>query len=254
MRRPIEFHIDIEWAMKAAIEYLLAANEERAAALLLNTPTVGTHAWTEPESDLTSVTFTLFIPPNLIHQARLTLEAHRGKIEEAIGEGVKYVGGDPYAQVHVDSVVYAGPPTKGWRQETERALQGDGTVANQARASGTRRRPPFSWNGLAFGSESERRIAEALSKTGVLFFPLPAAVAKVDVKEPDFVVCAEGKWGILEVQGDRFHRPETAAKEHERGRWFQRLGVRLFQIYDATRCYSEPDEVVKEFLDLLRSS
>ena len=107
---------------------------------------------------------------------------------------------------------------------------------------------------MGFQSETETRIAKALSEAHVLFFPLPAAVAGVQKKEPDFVVCADGKWGILEVQGDEFHPPETAAKEHERGRWFQNYGVKVFQIYSATRCYSNPDEVVAEFLKLLRAS
>src|SRR2546425_6880849 len=59
------------------------------------------------------------------------------------------------------------------------------------------------WQNLRFRSESEKRIAEALDRVGVLFIPnclarLTTAEGRKN-KEPDFVVCHQGRWGILEV-------------------------------------------------------
>lgn len=96
------------------------------------------------------------------------------------------------------------------------------------------------------------RLAQAFSRKGVLYFPLAAAVSGRRKLEPDFLVCnSDGKWGILEVHGDNFHPPETAAKEHERGRWFKERGVRVFEVYGASECYNDPDGVVERFLKLL---
>ncbi len=83
--------------------------------------------------------------------------------------------------------------------------------------------------------------------------PLPVAVmgARAKYKEPDFVICHRGKWGILEIHGEEYHPPETAAKEHARRREFQELGVETYEIYDATECYNNPAKVVEQFLRLL---
>ena len=58
----------------------------------------------------------------------------------------------------------------------------------------------------------------------------------------------EGKCGILEIHGDKWHPPETAAQEHERRREFVNLGVSIFEIFDAERCWKDPDGVVNDFL------
>lgn len=143
------------------------------------------------------------------------------------------------------------PPFPGWREYIAE-LRGDKAPSNQGVVGSFR--PAFSRNGLRFRSRTEQVLAEAFSRSGVLFFPLPAAVSKVQKYEPDFLVCHRGKWGILEVHGDDFHPPETAAKEHERGRWFQELGVKMFQVFNATDCYNDSDGVVERFLKLLAAS
>jgi hypothetical protein len=55
------------------------------------------------------------------------------------------------------------------------------------------------WEHLRFRSESERRIAQALGRAGVLFFPNGRARVTSDKKratvEPDFLVCSNGKVG-----------------------------------------------------------
>ncbi len=69
-----------------------------------------------------------------------------------------------------------------------------------------------------------------------------------EVLEPDFLVFYKGRSGILEIHGSEFHPAETAAWEHERRRRFIDLGVNEYEIYDATRCYEQPDRVVTDFL------
>ena len=60
--------------------------------------------------------------------------------------------------------------------------------------------------------------------------------------------------GILEVQGKTYHPPETAAEEHNRARWFKKYGIRHIEFYEHGRCQSDPLGVVKEFLELMRTS
>ncbi len=62
------------------------------------------------------------------------------------------------------------------------------------------------WNGWQFRSQAEVKIAEALDRAGVLFFP--KATARLTTPEgrtnqsPHFLVCSEGKLGILVVDGE----------------------------------------------------
>jgi hypothetical protein len=110
------------------------------------------------------------------------------------------------------------------------------------------------WNNLRFRSQSEIRIAEALDKLGVTFFPncmarLTGSNRRMNM-EPDFLICRGGKWGILEVDGGEFHPPERTAQEHERDRLFRAQGI-MVERFDAQRCYREPDLVVAEFFRVL---
>lgn len=139
-----------------------------------------------------------------------------------------------------------------WRAELVEMARGV-LVHNQAATA----RKFRLWQGLRFRSQSEIRIAQALDRAGVIFFPnCMARVSKSEQRirlEPDFLVCHEGRWGILEVDGEPFHPPQRTAEEHERDRIFrsQRIMVERFK---ATRCYNEPDAVVSEFLAQLRSA
>lgn len=110
--------------------------------------------------------------------------------------------------------------------------------------------PKIIHEGLSFRSKTEIKLYEALLKKGLLVLPLPLAVLgrQCRYKEPDFVVCYKGKCGILEIHGDKWHPPETAAQEHERRREFVNLGVSIFEIFDAERCWRDPDGVVNDFL------
>jgi hypothetical protein len=139
-----------------------------------------------------------------------------------------------------------------WRQQIATLLRGE-KVTNQ----GVPRRPDtpvFVWNNLNFWSPAEREIAKALEKPGVLY--LPNCMTRLGPpehrynKETDFVVCCEGKWGILEVDGKAFH--QIAAQDYERDRQFARYGIRIIQRFTGKRCMENPDEVVETFLDILK--
>lgn len=61
---------------------------------------------------------------------------------------------------------------------------------------------------LRFRSRGEIAMYEELKSRNVLFFPNPAAVMgkaardvaeRVETREPDFLICFKGKWGILEI-------------------------------------------------------
>jgi len=140
-----------------------------------------------------------------------------------------------------------------WREELLQIARGVG-VHNQA-AQGKALRI---WNNLYFRSQSEIRIAEALDRAGVLFFPncrgrLGAPAAREN-READFLVCRDGKWGILEVDGELFHPPSRTVQDHARDRLFREHGVRVVEHFDATECYEKADEVVARFLRLLEKA
>lgn len=140
-----------------------------------------------------------------------------------------------------------------WHAEMVAMARGK-DVNNQAPGDGAGR----VWNRLRFRSATEIKIAEALDKRGVLFFPLCRArlngpLGRVN-REPDFLICQDGKWGILEVDGEPYHPPQRTVHDHERDRLFQQHGVRVASHFDATDCFVTPDKVVSEFLTILNQA
>ncbi len=73
-------------------------------------------------------------------------------------------------------------------------------------------------------------------------------------REPDFLVCLGGKWGILEVDGEPFHPASRTVEDHERHRLFKQHGIRVVEHFDATKCYEAPQTVVKKFLEILKQA
>ncbi|MEP7292673.1 MAG: DUF559 domain-containing protein, partial [Chloroflexota bacterium] len=69
-------------------------------------------------------------------------------------------------------------------------------------------------------------------------------------RELDFVICHEGKWGVLEVDGP-FHDRKLDA---ERDGWLRGHGIRSIQRFPADKCYQTPQAVVDEFLHVLEHS
>lgn len=114
------------------------------------------------------------------------------------------------------------------------------------------------WNNLRFRSVSEMHVAQALDRVGVLYLANCKArlgpVQSRQNREPDFLICYEGKWGILEVDGEPFHPPSRTVHDHERDRLFKQSGIRIVEHFDANKCYEQADEVVRVFLDLLKQA
>jgi hypothetical protein len=127
---------------------------------------------------------------------------------------------------------------------------------NQANNQGIN--APHKWNGFYFRSQPEIKIAEALDRAGVLFYPNCKARLSTSVgregKETDFLVFYQGKCGILEVDGEPWHPPSRVVHDHERDRLFKVHGIRVVEHYDANRCSRQPDEVVREFLEILKQA
>jgi hypothetical protein len=78
------------------------------------------------------------------------------------------------------------------------------------------------WQNLSFSSVSEVKIAQALDRVGVLFFPncrgrLTTTQGRRN-RECDFLVCYEGIWGILEVDGEPYH-PALSCRRRPQTRW-----------------------------------
>ena len=108
------------------------------------------------------------------------------------------------------------------------------------------------WKGMIFRSKSEIKIAKTLDHRGIFFIPptrvrLNAGKADRQSRELDFVICHEGKWGVLEVDGP-FHVREADA---ERDGLLKAHGIASIQRFPSERCYQEPQAVVDEFLSRL---
>jgi hypothetical protein len=111
---------------------------------------------------------------------------------------------------------------------------------------------------LRFRSWAEVTVYKELKIRNVLFFPNPAAVfgttgteygARAERREPDFLICLKGKWGVLEINGDDFHSGIVrTTQDHERARLFQKYGVYFIQAYSADQCKRDAVGVVDEFL------
>lgn len=110
----------------------------------------------------------------------------------------------------------------------------------------------FTWNNLIFLSEAEVKIAQALERKGVLYFANATCRVKnrngdIVTKKPDFLVYYKGKSRIFEVDGSQFHT--NRKDDYERDRIFDKQGL-ITTRFTASECFTKPDEVVEEFLEL----
>lgn len=111
------------------------------------------------------------------------------------------------------------------------------------------------WHGLILRSYSEEKIAKALDLQGILFL----AGAKIrlnteshrQTREIDFLICHNGHWGILEVDGP--HHQHSAEADGWRDQRLRAYGIYVAR-YPASRCYEQPAVVVSEFLAALNQS
>jgi hypothetical protein len=113
----------------------------------------------------------------------------------------------------------------------------------------------YTWKNLHFRSITEIKIAESLDNAGVLFLPnclsrLNTTKGRANI-ESDFLVCYKGNWGILEVDGESYHPPESRFKEQERERDLKEYGIKVIERFEANICYENPDSVVKKFFHIM---
>lgn len=117
-------------------------------------------------------------------------------------------------------------------------------------ANNNGRGAPIKWMHLFFRSDHEVAIASELEKLGVMFFP-NAAVRLTEngiriTREVDFLVCKDGHWGILEVDGSQ-HR-DSRAEDMMRDDAFTDAGVWFIRRYPAAICKQRPERVTQDFV------
>lgn len=234
-----------EQLIASAVQYLIEGNETDAAELLLfcMIEEIDVQRYSYGSSETTQVQLSLRGPRiacEAIEDGYSGVSSQVSKAFSAVLPFDMYLGSiATRATVHV--------PDENWRHDLHELIKGKG-VSNQASGAAVN----HLWQGFKFRSATEIRIAEALDRAGVLFFPLPKGrVAPAEHRrmnvEPDFVICDEGRWGMLEVDGEPFHPPQRSAIEHDRDRIFKRQGVGFVERFDAKRCYEQPDKVIEEF-------
>ncbi len=139
-----------------------------------------------------------------------------------------------------------------WRKHMEELIDGKGAL-NQCNPK--KESPIHIWEDLGFRSPVEVAIAKVLSEKDVLF--LPNCMARFGSptpserknREADFLVCCDGKWGIIEVDGETYHT--NAARDHDRDRLFRTHRIKVIERFTAKECVSNPKSVVGKFLDIL---
>jgi hypothetical protein len=243
-----------ECLLANAAQYLIDGGEEDAASVLLSCELTviyidtafemsGERSWDLVEVELAGPRFAY----EIIINPELEIKSSIAKAFEALSP---FDGGGVFRELSAKVRMIDIEPD--WRRELLEIARGKG-INNQAQRSEN----GATWKNLRFRSGSEIKIAQALEKTGVLF--LPNCLARLGMvgsrqnREADFLVCQNGKWGILEVDGLPFHPPSRTVEDHERDRLFKLHGITLIEHFDSNECYKKPDEVVCTFLTLLKS-
>jgi hypothetical protein len=240
-----DYQISDDQIHASAIRFLIGGGEEDAASVLISC-SLHSSWWQDFGIDYKNFSLT---GPRAAYDI-LSVRDH--PIRKAI---VKAIGAVLPVGIEMGNLIARGELLDidpGWRSEMLEIVRGEG-VSNQAAIE--RSVKIQNWHNFGFRSTSEVKIAEALDKAGVLFLPNCKARLGVEKnrenREPDFLVCHKGKWGILEVDGEPFHPPSRTVADHERDRLFKMHGIIVTEHYDATKCFEKPDEVVNQFLKIL---
>ena len=241
-----------ERLLASAVHFLVDGQEEDAASVLLS---CSLSVWESGDTwyvgdETYSAVHIKLVGPRAAYEI-LRKEDHpitkaiRRALEAVLPEGM-YI---KHFTVHAEVIEIDAD----WRSELLEIARGRG-VHNQAAAAKKVR----VWKNLRFRSQSEVRIAQALDRAGVLFLPnckvRLGTPSKRQNREPDFLVCYEGKWGILEVDGEPFHPSTRTVEDHKRDRLFRAHGILVVEHFDASECYKNPDGVVQRFLEILKKA
>jgi hypothetical protein len=251
----------------SAIQYLIDGKNEKAAKLLLHCTLTDIKIYMDSERWITpmrTVDITLSAPRIIYNEINSAIDwalpmwrdgFEHDREGREIASSIKLAfdallpPNTVLGEVHTRAALIEINPQ--WKEEFEAILQRT-DIHNQG-VQFSEEQPVHIWKNLRFRSQTEIRVAEALDHAGVLF--LPDCRARLGFKtrenrEADFLVCCDGKWGILEIDSDRFHK--SAAADHERDRLFKAHGISVIEHFDQSECWENADGVVKKFLYLLR--
>lgn len=111
------------------------------------------------------------------------------------------------------------------------------------------------WEDLHFNSSAETALEQELEKAHVLF--IPKANVRLGDAEPnlretrcaDFLVCANGKWGLLGI--DTGQETLGAAQFSQRQRQLRGYGIQVIEHYTAENCLKDAPGIIREFLEQL---
>jgi hypothetical protein len=243
---------DSEIIQASATRYLIDGGEEDAANVLLSCEFSiyeSGDTWYAGDEQIYAMHVTLTEP----RTAYTIINDGNHPIRDAIEKAIIAVMPNGFYLRHLTAHVELVEIDQNWRNELLEIARGRG-VHNQVVAASNFR----VWQNLRFRSESEVRVARALDKLGVLFLPNCKARLGIESnrqnREADFLICFDGKWGILEVDGEPFHPPSRTSQDHERDRLFRSHGIIVVEHFDASQCYQDPDSVVQAFLEILKKS
>jgi very-short-patch-repair endonuclease len=116
------------------------------------------------------------------------------------------------------------------------------------------------WGGMYFRSECEIKIAQALDKSGLLFFAnvrgrinednLPVSSPQINGRvELDFLIFNQGKALILEVDGNHHQEGGQTLRDYIRDRVLLSENIPTVR-FTAQECFNNPTAVVKEVMQL----
>lgn len=104
----------------------------------------------------------------------------------------------------------------------------------------------YFWKKWRFHSLEQVKIAEALDRAGVLFFPNSKAqlpnFEDQPYKQVDFLICYNSKLGVLEIQYS------DTEKQEQRDYFLSKQGIFLIEYCDPVQCLEDPDQIVQEFI------
>jgi hypothetical protein len=249
---PTEAPSEDDVLLASAARFLIDGHEEEAASLLLscNLEKHGSpDTWISGDETIYAMHISLSGPRRayeiLRHKDHAITKSIRAAIEALLPD-------DEYIK-HFTARAELVDIDSEWRSQFLEIVKGKG-IHNQ----GVNALAVTTWKNLRFRSQSEVRIAASLEKAGIAFWP--NCIARLPFndgarnREADFLICRNGKFGILEVDGEPFHPASRTAQEHERDRLFKLHGVRVVEHFDASECFENADMVVKRFLDILARS
>ncbi len=241
---------DSEYLLANAVRFLIDGGEEDAASVLLS---CSLKVWESGDTwyvgdEVHRALHVMLSGPRVAYDILNTGDPISVSIKQALEAVIPH---DTYIK-HFECRLQMVDIDPNWRAELLEIARGQ-SVHNQA--AGNRTLKIRTWMNLNFRSESEVRIAQALDRQNVLFLPncraRLGALGHRENREADFLICHNGKWGILEVDGELFHPPSRTVQDHERDRLFRAHGVRIVEHFDAHECFEDPDGVVARFLRIL---